>query len=499
MSPATLAMILWAPFMLVVFFAGLVYCVSGYRHGFWRALASLAAVILSTLLSVLASRLLAGLIAPSLAANVTMKDSGALTGQMLQTVLTGGIGAVIALLLFGLLLLIFTPIIGGIFKKLLRGKLPEPGKSMRLLGMTVGLVSAVMFTLFWLAPLYGSLATVMPVAQTVMQLQQTEQEDAAEVNAYVESLSEHLLVKASGTGPVRAVYDGLSSVPVGGASISVVEMSQAVNEAMQLVQQLQDAKDPDAFTQAADQLLEIVRETFLDQDWFYSLFQELMDQVLVMAEVPDTEDAAYVDGLLALGDMSKEEFQEVFGAVLDLTKYALDHELLVVAEDGDLATIHNTGIFQEMGRVFNSTPQLVEVKKLVLGMMLGETGLTFDQAMALMEKYQVGQITDPQQQLLEVEAILLPSTGMIPPAVTILRHPCLGEAALEEVMETVSFNALMGMGDYDEELASEEEQEELLAALRKVAKLPIEEIAQLDIGFNPTMDQAVVSRDMVSN
>lgn len=56
MSPEILVTIIWIPFVLTALVAGLIYCISGYRHGLWRALVSLGAVILATVLSVLVSR-----------------------------------------------------------------------------------------------------------------------------------------------------------------------------------------------------------------------------------------------------------------------------------------------------------------------------------------------------------------------------------------------------------------------------------------------------------
>ena len=237
MSPELLTAVLWIPFGIVAFIAGLIYCISGYRKGLWRALGSLAAVVLSTVVSVLVSRLLAGLAAPSLAALIPTGDAGQVSAAALQMVLVSLVSVALAMLLFGVLMLIVTPIIGGIIGKLLGKRLTEVSRGLKWLGMATGLVSALVFALFWLSPIYGTLATAVPVAQSVLSMQEAGEQEAKQVEAYIDSITDHLLVQISGTGPVSTVYDGISRVPVGGASVSVVDMSKAMNEAMELLEQ----------------------------------------------------------------------------------------------------------------------------------------------------------------------------------------------------------------------------------------------------------------------
>lgn len=481
MSPELISMLLWIPFAIVALITGLIYCIGGYRRGLWRALGSLASVVLSTVLSVLLSRLIAGLAAPGIAAMIPMDSMDAVKGAAVQLLLVSAISVVLAMLLFGILMLIFTPVFSAIIGKLLGKRLTDVGKGFKWLGMATGMVSALVFSLFWLSPLYGTLATAAPVAQTLLSAQQEEGEVYA---AYIGAVDDHLLVQVSGTGPVSMVYDGISQVPVGGSSVSVVEMSAAIEEAAALAEQLRDANDPESFTAIVEQLISLARNNFVEQDWFYEMSQGIVAELEKMAEDSTMEDIQYIRTALQLAKMPKEEFKEIASAVLELAQTALEKDLLIVAESGDPQAIYETGILQDMGKTFNSSPRMVQIKKLAIALMLEETGMTFEDSMALMETYQVGQLTEPEDQLLEVEALILPGLSRgIPPAVMILRHPSLGEAALAQVEEKVGFAGLMGYPGEELELSAKEEKA-LMDALKKASQMSFEEAAKINTGLN---------------
>lgn len=498
MSPEMLTAVLWIPFGIVALVAGLIYCISGYKKGLWRGLGSLGAVVLSTVVSVLLSRLLAGLVSPALTGLVPADSSGELGETALQMLLASLFGVVLAMVFFGILMLILTPVVSKIIGKLLGNRLTEGTKELKWAGMATGLVCALVFALFWLSPIYGTLATAAPVARSVVSMQQTQEQDAAQMDAYVDRISRHLLVQASAAGPVGAVYDGITKVSVGGTSVSVVDMSKAINEAMELIAQFDKTDEPEALTQISQRLVELTRSNFVGQDWFYDLSQEL----LVMAEAaganPQTEDAVYTNKMLELAKMPQNDFQDVMGALLDFAGFALEKGVLTISEESDPVALLESGVFQEMGKVLNSSPRMVELKKLLMGMTLKETGMKYQEAMALLEKFQVGQLTDPQEQLLEAEALLLPGLSKnIPPVMMILRHPSLGEAALEEAEKTLSFAALMGYPDGEDALKmSTKEQKALMTVLKKAAKLPFEEVAKVDTGLGNLMPDAA-SADMV--
>lgn len=490
MSADLLVAILWIPFAIVAVISGLIYCTRGYRKGLWEALISLVAVVLSTAASIWLSRLIASLAAPGLTMVIPMGGMSVAGAAVAKMFMESVFSVVIAMLLFGVLMLVLTPMIATIAAKCLKKCLPAANEKTKWLGCAVGIVTALVFTLFWLSPIYGTLAAAVPVADGVLSMQESRDDAVGQIESYIQGIGDHMLVKMSGSGPVSWVYDGVSRVPVGKESVSVVEMSNAVKEAMTLIDQLQRTEDPEQIAKLSEKLIDLTRKTFVDQDWFYQLSQDLVDELKHMAEDSTMSDIAYIRWLLDLMEMPKSEFRETTTAVLDFAKFALSQNVLTMTEDSDPVEIYESGLMQEMGRVLNGSDRLVQVKKLLLGMMLDEMGIGFEDAMALLDRYQVGRITQAEDQLLEIEALLLPGFSRdIPPAIMVLRHPALGEAALEDVLELVGFAKAMGYDEDAPEL-SEIEKKAILEEVKKMAKMPFAEAAQQQTGLQDAMAMA---------
>lgn len=480
MSPQLLSVLLWIPFAIVALIAGLIYCIRGYKKGLWCALGSLGAVVLSTVLSVLLARLAAAAAAPAVAGYVPVNVSGDLESAVAQVMLVSGVTVVLSILLFGLMMLILTPVFSWIIGKLLGKHLITDSKTYRWLGLATGFVSALVFTLCWLSPLYGTLATAAPVAQSVMVMEETEQ-----AKPYVDSVSNHLLVKVSGSGPVALVYDNVSRMSVGGSTVSLMEMSDAMKETFALVQQIQTAQDPAQLTQLSTQVVDLVRTYFVDQDWFYTLFRETVAQLKTVVADSASEDAQYYRDMLALADMSEDEFRSTMNTVLDFAVFALEKDVFTMAKNLSVTEIYQSGVIQELGEVFNSSDRIVELKKLTMAKLLQKDGLTYAQALALLDEYGVGKLTEEKDQMREVEALLVPIVmPKVPSAVMILRHPGLGGSALLDVQEQVGFAKLMGLSEEVASQWSADKQNALIIAMMSLAKMSFEDLANADTDLN---------------
>lgn len=287
MTAELLSTLLWVPFGLVALITGLIYCVSGYKKGLWRALGSLGAVALSIVASVWLARLIAGLAAPELAAAIPLRSmlpeeySGPLTVAALEMLLPAVTGVVLSMALFGLLMLILNPIIAGIVGLLLGKGLIRCNILLKWLGFAVGAVSALAFTLCWLCPLYGSLGATAPVAkllvETVHMEDPLQQEQARQ---YVDSISGHILVQLSAVEPARSVYKELSLVTIGDETASLTEMTDTVKALLPFFQgtdSIPEPTDPNASQSAGFGLESLlpqqVWEQFEDMD-----LQQVLEQ-----------------------------------------------------------------------------------------------------------------------------------------------------------------------------------------------------------------------------
>ena len=107
MTPALLNLILWAPFLLVLLISGLIFCISGYKKGLWRALISFGVTIVSAVLSMLLANVLAKVIAPSVMTMINVEEMFGelpISASAIQEVIKGLVGSVISLVLFVVLM-----------------------------------------------------------------------------------------------------------------------------------------------------------------------------------------------------------------------------------------------------------------------------------------------------------------------------------------------------------------------------------------------------------
>ena len=227
--------LLWALFAGVSVLAGLRYCISGYKKGLWRALGSLGAVAISVAASVWLGRWIAEKAAPSFADAIPVETllpgeyvnefTVAALEMLLPTVAT----VVLAMVLYGLLMLILTPIISGIVGLLLGRGLITKNAGLKWLGFLVGVVTSLAFALCWLTPVYGTLAVAAPVAQLLAEtVPQEDPQQQAQARETAAAVRDHMLVQLSAREPMKQVYTELSQVHINGETVSLSQMSDAV-------------------------------------------------------------------------------------------------------------------------------------------------------------------------------------------------------------------------------------------------------------------------------
>ena len=121
MSIEFLNLLLWSPFFLVAFIAGLVYIISGARRGVGHALVSLGATVASVIFSVIFARLLSALlsapISKLLPIEELMIDEG-FPPSLVTGSTTGLVQMLLAYILLFLLLIIFTAVLRHVARKL---------------------------------------------------------------------------------------------------------------------------------------------------------------------------------------------------------------------------------------------------------------------------------------------------------------------------------------------------------------------------------------------
>lgn len=460
----TINLILWAPFALVGLLATLVYCVNGLTKGTKPALVSLASIFLSAILGIFIARALAAVVAPALQGMIPadlFADAGAASG-MVQALLLSIVSTITAMLLFMLLFLTLTPVISAIGKAVLRKNTQDTAVTggSRSGGAALGLVSAVLFSLIFLLPIYGSLAAYAPVVRGALDMLPEESAPAPQETATPQLLSntvplayvevrtadyeprlllrdvldcilQHPLVELSSSAPVREVYNSLSQVSAEQTTVSIADMAGTMEELMNKITAVAQA-DEAVRAAACRELVTFCREEVLTQPWVYSVYSMAMEQAPAM--LPEGDPTA--EEMLEILTLNEEEFQANADALLTFAVAALEQDVLDELEKKNFDALVQSGLLAETGKLLNATEQMVELKNLFYRTAL-ETAAEDNaaQARAFAEKYPLTLLTDPTQQEQEAEAfcILFGMDENAEPTEFFLRHPSLGEKALLEL------------------------------------------------------------------
>ena len=361
MDTSMLNLALWIPFGIVLVIVSLIFLPSGYKRGLWRALLSLAATVVSTVLSVL----LANWIAPMLSGAIVkalppmQTQDMPLSESMMQDLVRGVIGMVLALVLFSVFLFVISIIVKSVCNYAASDKLKVENKGLKWAGLGVRMVDAVVFSLLLVLPLYGTLAAYAPAAQAVITLQPEEPEEAA----YIDTVVTHPVVKASGTGPVAWTYNELSAIEVGGAKLDIAAMASSAEGLMSRVQAMSHASEEELLPMVQE-LISYAREEVIEQDWCYDLAMQAVDMLEqnIRQSVP-AEEQKLVDELLEICDVSKAEFRENADELLAFAEYILENRLM----DRELEELAADEAFlARVGELINSTEQAVALKNLLI-------------------------------------------------------------------------------------------------------------------------------------
>lgn len=475
MNLNTVNLILWAPFGVVGLLAALIYCIKGIRKGVKPALVSLAAIFAATGIGILLARTLAGVLAPALQGMIppeAFADMGA-AGSMMELLALSVISTLAALVLFMGIFFLLTPILGAAGKAVL-GRYTEPTEvtgGSRVGGAVIGLVTAFLYALVFLLPVYGSLAAYAPLVRSaldVLPMEDTTLEartptvqrlgtntlpvnktaapaaysDQQLLRDILDCILQHPLVEVSASAPVQQVYSSLSQVRHDQAPVNFADMAVTMEQLMTRVTAVTQAPEEQK-PALGRELVEFCRTDVLNQDWAYAVYAMAMEQLPNM--LPESGEPA-MDALVAeaaeILAVNQHEFRDNAEAMLDFALVALDQKALAFFEEPSYGALQASGLLPAAGRLINGTEQLVQIKELgyrtFMEMAGEEKGA---QTRAFAEKYPLGPITDPalQQQEAEAFCVLMGMNEQLQPVEFFRLHPSLGESRYQE------FCAIMGM------------------------------------------------------
>lgn len=507
MSPSLLNLLLWVPFLTVFFISGLIFCISGYKKGLWRALISLGVTVLSAIASMLLSNVIAKALVPTVVAYVPVDDifeSIPLSESVVNDLVHGLVGSVLSLVLFVVLMFVLTFIFKLVANAIKRKSLITPQKGYKFGGLGVRFVDAVLYTILLLLPIYGTIQTYMPTVQTVLNFVD-DSEDVAEIKQYIEVLSSHPVALMTKPTPIAAIYKGLQNFELNESKVNIPEIVETTGKTVTMLKDLTE-KDPTEFGEDELEIIEHLRENVVEQDWFYSVFSEAIASI--KTQLPTDSEDERVQILLSMLDMNKDDFKENCTALLDIFDLVIRHDLInmIKNEEIDIVKLYDSGCLTEALRIVNSSNQLHAIKAMTIEDVVTEL---FEEKPELAKEFlktvSLEKLSTDAQLKAEVEAIgaviSSPSNGSI--LEVVVRHPMFSERSLTILLENFKLSELLGI---DEPLAtfinSDAVSKKLIAKLHECKTVKVGsyhfgdyvnaiiavDAAYANNGFNPSYD-----------
>ena len=456
MSPSIISVILWVPFILIFVIAALIFCISGYKKGLWRALISLGITILSAVLSFFLSKIIAG----NVAYGVVQTVEGILQGMnnpsmaaamaVLKTLLPSLIQAILAVAFFAVIFFVLTFILKLIGNAIKRDALQVENVGLKWGGLGVRLVDAILYTVLLLLPLYGTLGTYAPTIQTVVGL--AGGEDAEFLKAYLSEITNHPMVGATNNSIIGDIYGGLmdssgTTNPDGSTNVNVNEVVDAMDTTLVKFEALQTATNEEEFKDACLDLVTHLKDNVIEADWSYDIINEtttvLKDEIVNNMQDASPEEIKQVETVVEMLDMTKEEFQENGVVMLDFVEYALTNNVMESLESGDMSALQNEEFYEEAATLLNATEKTNEIKKYLItetvSTMVGGDAAAVEE---IMSSYDDSAVTTPEAQKQEIQAwIEITTAETEEEAIAALKNiPTLDENVIDNILKNLGGN-----------------------------------------------------------
>lgn len=471
MTPATLNLILWAPFLAILMISGLIFCISGYKKGLWRALISLGVTLLSAGLSILLANVLANVLAPTAMSMINVEEMFGelpISASAIQDIIKGLVGSVISLVLFVVLMFVLTFILKLVSNAIKRHSLITTEKGYKLGGLGVRFVDAVIYSLLLLLPIYGSIQAYVPTVQTILNF--VEIEDSKEIKEYVDVLASHPVVLMTKPSPIAAVYKGLQNFKVNDAVVNIPEIVETAGKTVTMLDDL-SKKDITELGKEDLEIIDHLRDNVVGEDWFYAVAGEAINSVKqeITTEL-DPEDE-YSKMILELLDMDKESFEKNCTALLDIVELLIKHDLInmLQGDDIDVVKLYESGCIPDALRIVNENDQLLAIKTMVIKNAIAEMfSEQPEKAAAFLKTLKLEKLQTEDQLKAEAEAIGILIMNQNAGAVleVIERHPMFTDATLDMILSEFKLSELLGFsGALGEFVDTPEVSAKLLALL----------------------------------
>lgn len=481
MTPELINLLIWVPFLAVVLIAGLIFCWTGYKKGLWRSLISLGVTLVSALISALVSGLLASVIAPSITNMVPDVNVEGIDPTLYEAVFSGLIKNIIAVLLFGVLMFLFTLIFKLVANAIKRHALLTETTPMKLGGLGVRLADTIIYAIILTLPIYGTIHTYAPIANESLTLVEKfgsavedlgDISEIAEFKPYINTVATHPLTSVAGFAPFRLLYGSTQSFKLGDNTINITEMLKTATEAVTLVNKLSDTEMSELTKEEQTEVLDFIRDNVVETEWFYAVSDQVISTI--KEELP-AELGSLIDDVL---DSEEEDFKESAVAIVDLAELALENNILesLENEELDLEKLYEDGVITDALAIINSSSQLTALKATVIVDVCTDVfGTDENTAKEFFDTLNLEKLTDADDLKKEAEVVKAIAESKSPAVIVdvIANHPMFTEESLDVVLDTVLLVDLLGVhSEYTDLLGEQQVQDSLKDKIKETALDP---------------------------
>lgn len=413
MTAELLSLILWIPFCLLAFIYGLIFCIRGYKKGFYRAFISFVTTVVSCIASIFLARLISPPLANKFASLIPaegFEDMGVLSSLM-PTLVKGVIQSVLSMVLFSVFLFVLSIIFKVIALNIKKDSLQPENKGMRWGGLAVRLFDALLICVLLMLPIYGTAAAYVPMLEKSMCIVSTDDEELTEAKEYMNAVTKHPLVKVSSSKPIAAIYNGLAEIKAEEGSINIAQMAYTVEKFVSMVNEMHGMTESELVAKAGE-IVSFMRNEVVNQKWFYDSYKAMKSEVVKAVNEHKSElapeEQQLVDEIISSLEFSEKEFREVADEGLGVVEYILaDGFVTKMEEQGAAYMYSDPEILSRIGRFLNCNDSIVKMKKLALFGYLTRLFDGVDGTKAFLNAHPVTKKNDTALQKKEAEAFLL--------------------------------------------------------------------------------------------
>ncbi len=460
MNPNLIIFVLWIPFIFLLSIYGTIYCIRGYKKGLYRSLISVGATVVSGIISAILAKFFASGIADSAYNTIlaeSIGDSNPLFADFIKLFAKGILQGFIALFLFSSILFMLTIIFKVIAAAIVKDRFEPENKGMRWAGLGVRFVEAIVFTLLLLLPIYGTLATYMPIAEEIIDMSMTsdgESEDMV-VSDIIEKIGDHPLLKAAKTKPMEVIYNGLADSKVENSNLNIPKMLSSLSGILEQLKGIENL--PEEEQKAAIQsLIKYIDENLVGREWFYDVYSLAKNEFVKMynSSMSDLlgEEKVFADEFIASLELSEKDFQSCAKESLEFAEYIIENDLLIKMEQEDLSVLYTDECLYRFGEWLNCNESMLSFKKMMIMSSLNVFTGSAENSFKLLSRVDIKIHTDKEEQKQEAGAtlVLLKGVQKLVVAEGLVRHPDFGYDIVKEYITPYDFASLLYHSDVED-------------------------------------------------